>query len=183
MSEELLIRHCSPTLAGLKTGNLFPCDCPCRKALTAQLGQLNRRLVPRGIRILPLRVRNGRALIYVYRPHALETDLRDPQARMLLQEYGYQTENSNGCVVHLMHRLRDAGEFPHEIGLFLSYPPEDVLGFITNGACRHKCVGCWKVYGDEQAAKIRFRKYERCSRVYSRQWQQGKSIEQLTVAG
>ena len=23
MSEELLVRHCSPTLAGLKTGNLF----------------------------------------------------------------------------------------------------------------------------------------------------------------
>lgn len=25
MSEEMLIRHCSPTLAGLKTGNMFSC--------------------------------------------------------------------------------------------------------------------------------------------------------------
>ena len=25
MSEEMLIQHCSPTLAGLKTGNLFNC--------------------------------------------------------------------------------------------------------------------------------------------------------------
>lgn len=34
MSEDLLIRHCSPTLAGIKTGNLFSCVCPCRKELT-----------------------------------------------------------------------------------------------------------------------------------------------------
>ena len=25
MSEELLVRHCAPTLAGLKTANLFAC--------------------------------------------------------------------------------------------------------------------------------------------------------------
>ena len=28
MSEELIIQHCSPTLAGLKTGSLFTCPCP-----------------------------------------------------------------------------------------------------------------------------------------------------------
>lgn len=28
MSEELLVRHCSPTLAGMKTGNLFACSFP-----------------------------------------------------------------------------------------------------------------------------------------------------------
>lgn len=25
MSEELIVSHCSPTMAGLKTGNLFAC--------------------------------------------------------------------------------------------------------------------------------------------------------------
>ena len=153
MSEDLLIRHCSPTLAGIKTGNLFSCACPSRKDLTKDLCRLNKKLVPKGIRVLPLRVRKGRALIYAYRPNALESDLTDYR------------------------------EFPHEIGLFLSYPPEDVLGFICNRACNHKCVGCWKVYGDEQAARNLFEKYEMCSKIYFRQWRQGKSIEQLTVAG
>ena len=32
-------------------------------------------------------------------------------------------------------------------------------------------------------AKNIFRKYEECSKIYSQQWEQGKSIEQLTVAG
>ena len=182
MSEDLLIRHCSPTLAGIKTGNLFSCACPSRKDLTKDLCRLNKKLVPKGIRVLPLRVRKGRALIYAYRPNALESDLTDHRARALLLKYGYVPENPNGCVVHLIHRLRSEGEFPHEIGLFLSYPPEDVLGFICNRACNHKCVGCWKVYGDEQAARSIFEKYEMCSKIYSRQWQQGKSIEGNTEA-
>ena len=183
MSEDLVIRHCSPTLAGIKTGSLFSCDCPCRKELTNALSCLNRKLVPKGIRILPLKVCKGRALIYVYRPHALQNDLADRRARELLLQYGYLPENLHACVIHLIHRLCSAEEFPHEIGLFLSYPPEDVLGFILNSACNHKCVGCWKVYGNEQEAKSIFEKYRLCSQIYFRQWKQGKSIEQLTVAG
>ena len=112
-----------------------------------------------------------------------ESDLADQHARELLLQYGYTPENLNACVLHLIRRLRTADEFPHEIGLFLSYPPEDVLGFIHNKACNHKCLGCWKVYGDEQKAKSTFEKYNLCSRIYFQQWQQGKSIEQLTVAG
>ena len=89
MSEDLLIRHCSPTLAGIKTGNLFSCACPSRKDLTRDLCRLNKKLVPKGIRVLPLRVRKGRALIYAYRPNALESDLTDQRARALLLKYGY----------------------------------------------------------------------------------------------
>ena len=92
MSEDLLIRHCSPTLAGIKTGNLFSCACPSRKDLTRDLCRLNKKLVPKGIRILPLRVCKGRALIYAYRPHALESDLTVHRARALLLKYGYVPE-------------------------------------------------------------------------------------------
>lgn len=183
MSEGLVIRHCSPTLAGIKTGSLFSCSCPCRKELMKALSGLNRKLVPKGLCILPLQICGNRALIYAYRPHALKSDLADQRARDLLLQYGYPAQDSNACVLHLIRRLTSAGEFPHEIGLFLSYPPEDVLGFILNKACRHKCLGCWKVYGDEERAKSTFEKYDLCSRIYVQQWKQGKSIEQLTVAG
>ena len=48
------------------------------------------------------------------------------------------------CLARLIERLKDADEFPHEIGLFLGYPPEDVEGFIQepNG---QKYTGIWKV--------------------------------------
>lgn len=61
--------------------------------------------------------------------------------------------------VHLQidPKLQSAPDFPHEIGLFLGYPAEDVKGFIENKAACSKCSGCWKVYGDEQAARILFK--------------------------
>ena len=182
MSEDLLIRHCSPTLAGIKTGNLFSCACPSRKDLTRDLCRLNKKLVPKGIRILPLRVCKGRALIYAYRPNALESDLTDHRARALLLKYGYVPENPNGCVVHLIHRLRSEGEFPHEIGLFLGYPIDDVVAFIANKGRNCLCCGCWKCYSNACAAQKAFDKFRKCTNVYKRLFACGRSINQLAVA-
>ncbi len=183
MSDELVVRHCAPTLAGIKTGNLFSCSYRSRRKLVEELCRLNQRLVPRGLRALPLRMEGGRALIYLYRPHALERDLADSRARAILEGMGYRSGQCAQCVARLIQRLREEGDFPHEIGLFLSYPPEDVLGFMENSACGYKCVGCWKVYGDEAAARSAFARYEACTRAYCRKWEQGASIEGLTVAG
>ena len=183
MSEELIIRHCSPTLAGLKTGNLFSCTFTSEEQLRRDIVALNKKLVPKGLRVLPLRTEGERALIYVYRVSGLKRDLEDAAARDILLRSGYTAEKPDQCVRQLMRRLREQKDFPHEIGLFLSYPPEDVLGFIENRAWGHKCVGCWKVYGDEEAAKKCFARYDKCTRVYSDCWAKGTSIERLTIAG
>ena len=183
MSEKLIIDHCSPTLAGIKTANLFNCPCENRKELNDTLRELNTRFVPKGLRIVPVKYMENRALIYIYRPEKLKSDLENAEADALLREKHYPTGNADKCVAELVRRFRSQGGFPHEIGLFLSYPPEDVLGFIHNKAGNHKCLGCWKVYGNEQEARSIFEKYNLCSKTYFQQWKEGKSIEQLTVAG
>ena len=78
-------------------------------------------------------------------------------------------------------RLRMDGEFPHEIGLFLSYPPEDVRGFIENRAANYKLVGTWKVYGDVDKARETFKRYRDCTENYRTRQKAGSSIEQLAV--
>ena len=180
MSDELIVRHCSPTLAGLKAGSLFSCRCDDPRTLTAELRRLNRALAPKGLRVLPLLVREGRALIYLYRPRALEKELQRSGARRLLEERGYLPGQ---CVAQLARRVRAQGQFPHEIGLFLSYPPEYVEAFICNGACGHKCAGCWKVYSDEAAARHTFETWRRCTRIFSRRLAEGCPLEKLAVAG
>lgn len=82
-----------------------------------------------------------------------------------------------------MRRLREEETFPHEIGLFLSYPPEDVRGFIRSPACGYKCVGCWKVYGDVCAARRTFGAYRRCTARYEARHARGTPLEKLAVAG
>lgn len=183
MSEELLVRHCSPTLAGMKTGNLFSCSFSDKYEMKNCVRCWNRMFKKKGLRVLPMRFQEGRALIYVYRPAKLSVDLQNDTAERLLQERGYCTKTSERCVVHLIKRLCEYDEFPHEIGLFLGYPPEDVDGFIENKADGCKCVGYWKVYGDVKTAKKTFEKYKKCTDVYCNQYAKGKSIERLTVAG
>lgn len=49
MSDEMVIRHGSPTLAGLKTGNLFSCTYTGKTQLQKALRSLNRRLASKGV--------------------------------------------------------------------------------------------------------------------------------------
>lgn len=180
MSEELIIRYCSPTLAGIKTGNIFACPCQCVDELRAVIRCWNRRLTSKGLRILPLRFKDGRAMIYVYRPSRLYCDLTDKTASRLLSELGYAGKSPEQYLAQLIKRLHSE-EFPHEIGLFLGYPPEDVCAFIENRAKNFKCIGCWKVYGDAEAARRIFRKYQKCTDIYCARYASGSTVECLTV--
>lgn len=181
MPEELIIRNCSRTLAGLKTGSMFSCPYACEQSLREEIRTLNRRLAPKGLRILPLQRKNGRALIYVFRPHELERDLCNRTALYLLRRRGYPETGAASCLCCLVRRFQENREFPHEVGLFLGYPPEDVCAFIDQQAHGCKFVGCWKVYGNEGKAKKTFDLYKKCTRVYCEQWAKGCSIERLTV--
>ena len=183
MSEERLIRQCAPTLAGIKTGSLFPCPYETREGLMDELRAFNRRYAARGLCLLPLRLAQGQALLYLYRPAELRRDLQNGLARELLSSAGYRCESCESCVTDLIRRLRGSAEFPHEIGLFLSYPPEDVRGFIENRARNFKRAGLWKVYGDEALAEELFQKFKKCTQIYCERWRSGSSMDELAVAG
>ena len=182
MSEDVLIKNSSPTLAGLKTGSLFNLSFHSEEERNACLQSWNRVLVKKGLKACPVRLRENRALIYVYRPSRLKKDLQDPTAAGILQERGYCPLFPDQCLSHLIERLKENAEFPHEIGLFLGYPPEDVLGFIQD-ANGQKYTGIWKVYGDVQHARKLFARYKKCTEVYCRQFLNGVSLEKLAVAG
>ena len=183
MSEELLVRFCSPTLAGLKTGSMVTCPFATREELGCELRRLNRAFIPKGLRILPLRYRGGRALLYLYRPEMLRRDLADPAAAQLLECRGYAWRSPARSIAHLIERLKTQDEFPHEVGLFLGYPPVDVRGFIEHRADCCKCVGTWKVYGDEARCRALFDQYKKCTACLCEHWESGVPVEQLAVAG
>lgn len=181
MSEEMILLHCSPTLAGIKTGNLFGIDFESREEMEREIRRLNKFLAVKGVRVVPLSQKGKRSLIYVYRPNLLKADLSNEEACELLRSAGYREGKAEHYILQLSKRLRENREFPHEIGLFLGYPPEDVKGFIYNRADGYKLSGTWKVYGDSQKALKTFNKYKKCTAVYLDQWKKGKSVERLTV--
>lgn len=181
MPEEYVIDHCSPTLAGLKTANMFPIRLEPGENITEEVKQLNRILGKKGIRTIILRRNAKNALLYLYRPDYLDRDLAAPAAKEILESKGYSCGSAGSCILQLIHRMAAGGEFPHEVGLFLGYPPEDVRGFMKDTRSGVKCTGCWKAYGNEEEAEKTFAKYRKCTEVYRRELNRGRSMLQLTV--
>jgi hypothetical protein len=181
MSADQIVRFCAPTLAGLKTGSLFTVHASSDHELRSDIASFNRRFSAKGIRIIPVKVCDGYSLIYLYRPDMLDKDLHDPMAVSILERFGYSMTSSDRCVVDLVRRLKVSAEFPHEIGLFLGYPPLDVDGFIRNPNEGFYEVGYWKVYSDVQSARLAFSRYRRCTEEYGRLLEEGSTLEQLVV--
>ena len=183
--EAQLIEQCAPTLAGLKVASLFRC-CP---ADVRQFGQefkaLRTSLSAYGLRLISLRGcrTQGAYLLYLYRERELCGVLAQPETQEFLRSMGYSGWAGAGPLLReLSARLHRAPEFPHEIGVFLGYPLADVQGFIANKGKNCSCCGCWKVYGDPEAARCTFARYRRCTQCYRRRFAQGEPVTSLVVA-
>ena len=182
MSEVAMVLHCAPTLAAIKTANLVSYEYDSVSEMREAVRSWNCRLRDKGVRVLPLRYQNHKALLYIYRPSRLAADFRDQEAKALLHRFGYSPEKTGQCILRLIKRLHGTEEFPHEIGLFLGYPPEDVAGFICHHAKEYKCVGCWKVYGDEEKCRKLFAAYRQCTRQYSDDLRNGVDVAAMTIS-
>lgn len=177
-----MVEHCAPTLASLKMGSLFNYAYQTKEELSESIDYWNGQMREKGIQLIVLRERNCHALIYVCRVATLEKELQNQETAAFLKNYGYSGTDP-GCVMErLKARLEVKNRFPHEIGVFLGYPLEDVIGFIENMGKNFRYSGMWKVYGDREKAEELFGKYKKCRDIYTILWENGKSVQQLTVA-
>ena len=180
MLDRAIINHASPTLARLKLGNLF--NYPVSADFDTEFADLQAMLRGKGVALSVLRKTREKALVYVYRANELARALRKDGVRSLLKSCGYTCFDVDDALETLKSRLNDADAFPHEIGVFLGYPLEDVLGFIENGGRNCLACGCWKVYANECEALAAFKRYEKCKSVYQRLFASGCPLSRLTVA-
>lgn len=179
----LLAEHSAPVLAGIKTANLICCRKEWYPNLPEMLVVYKKAFQDRGIRFRILCSCSYRFLLLVYRPNRLLYDLESAEARALLQRYEYPMhEGLDALLEHLSTRTQEQQDFPHEIGLFLGYPIEDVRGFIEQGGKDCKLSGYWKVYGDVQAARRLFRQFDRCRDTARGYVERGMTILELFAA-
>lgn len=182
MLEQSLIEYCAPTLAGIKSGNLFNYRFASKENVLREIEIINLKLNTRGVYVEAILWREHSVLLYTYRKSHLKRELEQDGVRSLLSQYGYLDCEVGNCLKHLKKRLDDYDCFPHEIGVFLGYPLEDVKGFIENKGQDCLYCGLWKVYCNEQEAKKNFQKLEKCTRVYMQVFAGGRSISQMTVS-
>ena len=181
--EAVLVRQCAPTLAGMKPGSIFCFNHSPLEVSRQKVCQWNKQLAPFGltVQILLERPSSSSVIVFVYRRDRLEQMLSDDAYQSFLAQAGYERTNLDGLLEQLSYRLRTQPEFPHEIGVFLGYPLQDVIGFIENHGRNFTCCGFWKSYGDPAEMQVCFACYRRCIQTYVAMFEQGIPIERLAV--
>lgn len=181
LMEYRLIENCAPTLAGIKCASLFNYFYTTKESAVNELTEINGLLNECGVYAEALLWKGQSVLVYVYRLAHLQQELNEPGIRELLAGYGYEEYEVTACIRHLKERLDRYTCFPHEIGVFLGYPLEDVKGFIQNEGQNCKSCGLWKVYCDVPQKEKMFDKLKKCSKMYLQVFSEGRKITQMTV--
>jgi hypothetical protein len=103
--------------------------------------------------------------VLLFHRGSLKSYLGKRQVREMFKQAGY-TDLSLGCILKefsIRYRgyMETKNDFPHEMGLLLGYPTEDVEGFITHQGDDCLCAGYWKVYANKERKLKIFERFEK----------------------
>ena len=182
MLEAMLVRKWAPTLARIKCANLMTAHFKDCVAFAREVSALRLRMKGYGVTLTILRMDEGSAQLYLYRPAMLRKVLSDQAVREFLSMEGYSAFGVGEALNRLRQRLRE-GSFPHEIGLFLGYPLSDVQAFIRHRGRGCALCGIWKAYDHVEDAQAYCECCRQCSIRAMNCFQAGQSLEDLIVAG
>ncbi|WAW15189.1 DUF3793 family protein [Peptostreptococcus equinus] len=177
--ERTLAYFCSPVLLNKKVSNLVSVSKSEIPNLNTVVDLYNEKFNKFGLEISKICECDNRMLILVYKKASLLAYLKSDQVQAMLANYGYKNiDNLQYYINNLRIRTRDFN-FPHEIGLFLGYPYNDVVGFIENKGKNYEYCGYWKVYENTKGAKKLFDLYDKL-RIYSiTLLNSGKCLEEI----
>lgn len=156
--ENQLALQCAPVLAGEKASNLL------------NIGKENAALLPKilrgtGISYRKLFERQETVTYLLFWKQELEAYFRQKQVQSLLKKLGFGMPITLEQIFLRFEKSYAAyekkqAEFPHEIGLLLAYPAEDVEGFIDYKGQQFLYAGYWKVYANVPERKAIFRRFD-----------------------
>ena len=105
----------------------------------------------------------------LYREEELKQYLGRADVRHLLMKLGYKDSSLDNVLPKFRKRyeahMNGEQQFPHEMGLLLGYPIEDVVGFMEHSGKEYLYSGYWKVYENVSIYEI----YKKDSENYYRE--------------
>lgn len=161
------LSSCAPVLTGIKSAStlvLFKQDENSKRALRKKLAEFRTYafLLFEDVKY---------SLFLIFQKERLLRVLSEQRIRKFLQDQGYNDFSLGAMLIRLKERFfahkKIKSEFPHEIGLFLEYPYEDVCGFIAHNGKKEKYNGYFKVYSDVDRAKSIFSLYDQARKQFS----------------
>lgn len=158
--EAMIVFASAPTIQGKKPASLMNFNSGGRN--TAALWQNYGKEICEAynLEFFELKNDNDSIMVLLYRKKLLEWYANHSRNQSFLNKMGYNTESSlEDKLTVLKHRFKDC--CPHEVGIFLGMPVEDVEGFIEHKG--KNCLACkyWKVYCNPKRAELLFDAYDK----------------------
>ena len=179
MINKLLIKYASPTLAGIKTGSLFKIYKNSKIDLEKEIENYNLLLNSLDLYLYIIYSCDKYDLIYIYREKMLLDTLKNKNVIAFLNMYEYKGIITKDYILHLKNRFKVLFKTPHEIGIFLGYPLNDVQDFIKYKGSNYKICGCWKVYNNVDLCSQKFKIFKIYTKLFSYLYDNGSSLESL----
>lgn len=176
--ESILANHCAPVLMGTKLSNLISLSKWKTSFDEALLKKYKDIFKAYGIAIEKLCECEASMLILIYNEERLARYIQKPRIAKFLKDYGYEAIELDQCLSTLKSKLRHF-EFPHEIGIFLGFPIDDVIGFIENEGQNYLYCRYWKVYARPESTKRTFELYDGLRTFVKTKLMEGYTIERL----
>lgn len=107
-----------------------------------------------------LREGENALIILIYDEGRLANYIFKEESKSFLKKLGYSNENNLNDYLKTLKRRYEEFNCPHELGVFLGYPLDDVRDFME--CSNKKCLACgyWRVYNDYNTAKEVFNTYD-----------------------
>ena len=171
--------HCAPVLKGIKISNIMTAERGTWKRLVRSLKGSN-------ILCVLLSAQGGREVLLLYRYEKLRKHLMKEQVRKFLESQGYDDIRVPVVITRLRKQyaeyVRNRQGFPHELGVILEYPVEDVKGFIENRGKNCLLEKYWKVYHNREKAEKIFAWYDEARELAMEEIMAGYRLNQIAVS-
>lgn len=171
--------QCAPVLKDVKISNLITVKPGGWRTIRADLRKSR-------IICVPLYMDKEKEVLFLYRYERLENHLKQKSVRRFLKKCGYESNEIASVLKRLRARYQlyagGGKEFPHELGVLLEYPVEDVEGFIANEGRNSLMSRYWKVYDNKQEAERRFKLYDEARERALWEVVHGSALHQVAVS-
>ncbi|MBA4698938.1 MAG: DUF3793 family protein [Ruminococcus sp.] len=148
--ESLFLYHASPVLRKAKPAVLITVKSECVNLWRSREKAMCK---ASGLCLKELKIKDNSSLFLIYDRYEIELAIRNEKSLCILAPFGYELNGSVDEFLNCLSARLASNDFPHEIGLFLGYPPGDVKAYIENEGKNCTCCGYWKVYEDVEAAQ------------------------------
>ena len=171
-----LALQCAPLLTGIKVSNLLSVKNQSEEDIFEMFRETR-------ISVKPIYQSEKKRIYLLYQREELEAYLNTEEVAETMKMFGYEELEPDSICEELKKRhacyMEEKGAFPHEIGLLLGYPVEDVLGFIRHQGKNYLYTGYWKVYGNVVEAVALFEAYNQAKERVIRMLSHGIEIRRM----